>query len=400
MPQDPSNIEILFRKFSATEASEEEIREMFRLIALGDSDPELLKLLQSEMETSGLDGAVEQERRDKVLNRIKEVIAVIEGQSTVPAKKRSYKWVAIAAAILMVLAVAMFFFRSGSENGKIDPESVYANDVAPGKTGATLTLANGQRIRLTDAANGTLAKEAGVEISKAADGKLIYELKGTEGGANKINTLSTARGETYQLRLPDGSLIWLNAASSLTYSAALEEHGVRRVRLEGEAYFQIAKDAVHPFVVETKSQQVQVLGTHFNVNAYPDEPDVRTTLLEGSVKVTVSESEDGTKVLVPGQQARAEHNQLNVLAVNTSEAIAWKNGFFEFRRAPLGMIMRDLSRWYDIDIEYADNSSREVVLSGYVARSRNISVILERMQATGGVHFKIEGKKVFVYKEN
>lgn len=400
MPQNSSDIEILFRKFSAAEASEEEVREMFRLIALGDSDPKLLKLLQTEMEMSGLEGNVEPERRDKVLRRIKEVIGIIEGHPAVPAKKRSFRWLAIAAAVLLVTGVAVYFFSPDAHVEKVGTEGLYANDVAPGKTGATLTLASGKKIRLMDAAKGALAMEAGVEISKSADGKLIYQVKGSTSESNQTNTLSTAKGETYQVRLPDGSLVWLNAASSLTYPASLKERGLRRVRLEGEAYFQIAKDKAHPFVVETKSQQVQVLGTHFNVSAYPDESDVRTTLVEGSVKVTVSESKQGSRVLTPGQQSRVEQNQLDVLTVNTSEVIAWKNGFFEFRRAPLGLIMRDLSRWYDIDIEYADNSSREVVMSGYVARSRNISVILERMQATGGVHFKIEGKKVFVYKEN
>jgi len=399
MPQNQSNIEILFRKYSAAEASEEEVREMFRLIAEGQYDPELVKLLQTEMEMSDREGIVEPERKVKVLRRIKEVIGILEGDPAVPAKRRSYRWLAIAAAVVLVFGAFFFYFMPSGENGKLDQAGLYANDVAPGKMGATLTLSNGKTISLTEAVKGELAKEAGVEITKSADGKLVYELKGSATEGDKKNTLTTARGETYQLRLPDGSLVWLNAASSLTYSAALNERGVRRVRLEGEAYFQIAKDKEHPFVVETKSQQVQVLGTHFNVSAYPDEPDARTTLLEGSVKVTISEGEQQSKVLVPGQQARVEGNEVNVLSVNTAEVTAWKNGFFEFKRVPLNVIMRGLARWYDIDIEYADNASKDVVLSGYVARSRDISVILERMQATGGVHFRIEGKKVYVYKE-
>lgn len=397
MPQNLSNIESLFRKYSADEASEVEIQEMFQLIAAGGHEPELLKLLQTEMEMSDVDGEVELARKDRVREKIREVIGILDGHPAVPAKKKSYRWLAAAAAVIIVCAVAVLFSRSGSDDTNL---AMSAKEIAPGKSGATLTLADGRKIRLADVAKGELAQESGMEIVKTADGKIIYNVKAEVDAVGKTNTLATARGETYEVCLPDGSLVWLNAASSLTYSATLNERGVRRVRLEGEAYFQIKKDKSHPFVVETKSQQVQVLGTHFNVNAYPEERDVRTTLLEGSVRVTISEGSQQSKVLVPGQQARVDGGELNVLSVNTAEVTAWKNGFFEFKRVPLNVIMRDLSRWYDIDIEYADNASREVVMSGYVARSRNISVILERMQATGGVHFRIEGKKVFVYKGN
>lgn len=397
MPQNLSNIESLFRKYSADEASEVEIQEMFQLIAAGGHEPELLKLLQTEMEMSDVDGEVELARKDRVREKIREVIGILDGHPAVPAKKKSYRWLAAAAAVIIVCAVAVLFSRSGSEDTNL---AMSAKEIAPGKSGATLTLADGRKISLADVAKGELAQESGMEIVKTADGKIIYNVKAEVDAVGKTNILATARGQTYEVCLPDGSLVWLNAASSLTYSATLNERGVRRVRLEGEAYFQIKKDKSHPFVVETKSQQVQVLGTHFNVNAYPEERDVRTTLLEGSVKVTITEGGQRSKVLVPGQQARLDDGELNVLSVNTAEVTAWKNGFFEFKRVPLNVIMRDLSRWYDIDIEYADNASREVVMSGYVARSRNISVILERMQATGGVHFRIEGKKVFVYKEN
>lgn len=397
MPQNLSHIESLFRKYSSAEASEGEIQELFQLIVAGEHDPELLQLLQIEMEMSGLEGEVKTARRDKVRERIREVIGILDGHPAVPAKKRNYRWLAVAAAVVVVCAAAVFFFKPGAD---VENLALYAKEIVPGKSGATLTLADGRKISLNDVANGELAEESGMEIVKTADGKIIYNVKSGAGAVGKVNTLATARGETYQVCLPDGSLVWLNAASSLTYSAALNERGVRRVRLEGEAYFQISRDKAHPFVVETKSQQVQVLGTHFNVNAYPEEGDVRTTLLEGSVKVTISEGAQQSKVLVPGQQARVDGDELNVLSVNTAEVTAWKNGFFEFKRVPLNVIMRDLSRWYDIDIEYADDASRDVVMSGYVARSRNISVILERMQATGGVHFRIEGKKVFVYKEN
>lgn len=246
--------------------------------------------------------------------------------------------------------------------------------------------------------NGELARQAGVKVTKSASGEIIYEITSAakvenQGGA--INTLSTARGETYQLRLPDGSRVWLNAASSITYSANLLQHGKRKVRLQGEGYFEITKDKVHPFVVESKGQQVEVLGTHFNVKAYGDEPAMATTLLEGSVMVSQAGKE---VILKPGQQALNKDNAFAVAIVDMNETIAWKNGLFMFKGEKISEIMKKVQRWYDVEIVYNDGKVGALKFSGTISRYDHVSKLLDILETTGRVHFKIEGRRIIVTK--
>lgn len=301
--------------------------------------------------------------------------------------------IGIAAAVALII-LGVYFFRT-SQNGAHQNQIAYKDDVKPGKQGATLTLANGKQIVLNDAANGELAEQAGVTISKTADGKLIYELKEQNGSSSDVhfeNTLSTAKGETYQLRLPDGSLVWLNAASSLTYSAALNERRVRRVRLVGEGYFEVAKNVDRPFIVETERQKVEVLGTHFNVNAYADELIARTTLLEGSVRVT--EGKD-LKLLVPGQQALNTGRGLQVVDVDTDLIVAWKNNNFIFERLDIHTIMRMIERWYNVEVVFEGEVTSEKFW-GSVSRFDNVSRVLSTLESTGNVHFRVEGRRIYV----
>ncbi|SMC60969.1 FecR family protein [Pedobacter nyackensis] len=310
-------------------------------------------------------------------------------------KSRLWPRIAAAAAILLVIAAGLFYYTNTSRHPELVSGSRYVNDIAPGKNTATLTLANGKQIVLSDALNGELVKEAGLSISKTADGQIVYEIK-DQGNPeiNKTNTLSTANGETYRVRLPDGSLVVLNAASKLTYATALNEHGVRRVTLTGEAYFEISKDKKHPFIVITDKQEVEVLGTHFNISAYKDEQAIKTTLLEGSIKVRAQNS---NKILRPGQQAELTGaNQITVKTVDVTEAVAWKDGDFVFRAEPLESIMRKVARWYDVEVEYAYDAPRDIPLTAVISRSRNISSVLEGIVIAGNVHFKVEGKRVYV----
>ena len=310
--------------------------------------------------------------------------------------------IAVAAAVVLMVFAGVWFLKGGASGGS-DQEIRYAGDAVPGKEGATLTLANGKKIRLTTAANGELAKEAGVSISKTADGQLVYVIESNVEN-NSVNTLSTANAETYQVKLPDGSRIWLNAASSLSYRASLNENGVRKVKLTGEAYLEIEKDAEHPFIVESAGQEVKVLGTHFNVKAYPDEKNIRTTLLEGSVNVSPSNiggqpslTEQPSYILKPGEQA-VNNGSIIIEKADLQEAMAWKNGSTIFKDKPLQDIMRELSRWYDVTVVYAADAPKNVTFSGAVSRNRNISTVLERMQTTGSVKFEIQGKTVKVMK--
>jgi len=332
-------------------------------------------------------------------------------------------WKVAAAFAAITLGTWMYyaFGIGGSSSRGIEGSLAYAEDIKPGSVGATLTLANGKTIKLSDATNGELAKEAGVTIKKTADGQLIYEIASSsassrnDGAETKTNTLSTAKGETYQVKLPDGTAVWLNAASRLTYSATLNQQGHRRVALEGEAYFQVAKDKKHPFIVESKGQRVEVLGTHFNINAYADEGATKTTLLEGSVSVS-SLREGTTKqpspsrnaprndgkghtatILKPNQQATLKGETLTMKQVDPSESIAWKNGYFSFTDENIQTVMQIISRWYNVEISYEGKITKEG-FNGKISRFKKLSEVLNMLEDTRLVHFKIEGRRVIVKK--
>jgi len=305
-------------------------------------------------------------------------------------EKRTIKlWprIVAAAALLAIVVSATFWWLKDSGS---HPQ--YANDIAPGKMGATLTLANGKKISLTGASNGEIAKELGLSISKTASGQIVYHIERGQGKSNGLNTLTTAIGETYMLILPDQSKVWLNAASSLTYHQALTANGVRRVKLTGEGYFEVAKDKEHPFIVESGTQSVEVLGTHFNVNAYPDEKAYRTTLLEGSVKIG---DRGQSKILKPGNQASNTGGNINLSVVDTEFAIAWKNNNFVFDRLDIKEIMKMIARWYNVEVIYEEEIPAGTFW-GSVSRFDNISKVLIPLEATGDVHFKIEGRKIYV----
>jgi len=330
-------------------------------------------------------------KREQVLQQILETPVVPLRN---PIIKRLWYKVAVAAAVVAMIAGAgMYLYRQDHKTGAA--LTAKTNDVAPGKQGATLTLAGGRKIRLADAADGELASEAGVRISKNSKGQLVYEIQQTSSDADRVNTLSTVKGETYQLRLPDGSMVWLNSASSLTYPAALLKDGKRRVTLQGEGYFSVAKDKAHPFVVEARGQQVEVLGTEFNINSYADEPAIRTTLLEGSVKVGTAAAH---RVLKPGEQSRAgADGGLSVQEIDTELAVAWKNNQFIFDNDNIEYIMRMLSRWYNVEVVY-QGSVPTKKFGGAVSRFDHISSVLKILEMTGGAQFKIEGRTVYVSK--
>jgi hypothetical protein len=374
-------------------ASEKELEELQSLLSSGESGDVL-----RESWAESWDSISEQDIRSLKLERDVQIFEAIvlepQGDKKV---RRLWPRIAVAAAVATLIFGAGLFYYS-NQNVKTDqPAAVVAGDVAPGKVGATLTLASGRKIVLSEAVDGELAKEAGVLISKSKDGKLVYELVEGSGDANKINVLSTSRGETYDLRLPDGSLVALNAASSLSYPANFTRNKERRVELTGEGYFEVAKDKLHPFVVSTAGQEVEVLGTHFNVNAYSDEAAVTTTLLEGSVKVHAS-AETGlsaSAVLKPGEQSSLDDNTIKVASIDTELAVAWKNNNFMFEASDIKSVMRVVERWYNVEVKYEGALPTEK-FGGAVSRFDNISSVLKILESTGGAHFKVEGRTVTV----
>ncbi|MES2458346.1 MAG: FecR domain-containing protein [Bacteroidota bacterium] len=325
------------------------------------------------------------EYRDYLFSRIKQETGILQ-----PTRVKLWPKVAAVAAAIACILSGVYFFNSPTRS-ELDSGSAYANDITPGKQGATLTLASGKKIKLNDAVNGELAEESGVSITKTAEGKLVYQIKESSTESHAINILATANGEVYDVILPDGSKVTLNASSSLKYPASFAAQKKRAVELQGEAYFQIAKDKLHPFVVKHGGQEVEVLGTHFNVSAYPGEANV-TTLEEGSVKVTVAGS---SKVIVPGQQAVNDGNQLKVQIADLDEVLAWKNGNFIFSDESIQDIMGKLQRWYDIEVVYEGEPTKEGFYAN-ISRYKNISQVLKMLEKTKAVHFEIKGRRITV----
>ena len=309
---------------------------------------------------------------------------------------RKLAWAAAACLVLFVSVVLLYHKRQPPEIPPVAKvKQQPAVPVVPGKSGAILTLADGSTVELDSLGNGKIASQNGADVI-LNKGKLAYN--GAAGNTAELvyNTLSTPRGRQYRVQLPDGTEVWLNAASSIHYPTAFTG-SERVVDLMGEAYFEVAKDAEHPFKVRLSQQaQIDVLGTHFNVNAYANEPAITTTLLEGSVRMGV-DNEKISRVLGPGQQTRLD-NATHRLAfephAETAKAMAWRNGIFDFNDVGMKEAMQQLERWYDIDVEYEKNIP-DIHFYGKMTRNiplNDLLVILER----SGVHFQIDGHKLIV----
>lgn len=308
--------------------------------------------------------------------------AIVSGYKVkTPKLVRLWPRIAVAVALATIIFGALRFYYPRIPQ-KHPNQLVYKNDVAPGISGATLTLSNGKKIRLSDAQNGEVAKDAGVVITKSENGEVVYEVKGNSGELGKLNTLSTAMGETYKLRLPDGSYVWLNSASSLTYSSRLVESGKRIVKLQGEGYFEIAKDKSHPFVVTTDKQNVEVLGTHFNINSYPNEAIVATTLIEGSVSVI---SGNIKQMIKPGEQAVNNGNSIKVIDMSPESVIDWKNGDFNLDELDFRVAMRKIARWYNVDVVYEASVPENIKSGGWISRNRSLSAVLRHIESSGHI---------------
>ncbi len=316
----------------------------------------------------------------------------------VPFYKRSFFRVAASVAILLLVSIGAFLLYNNKNKhtqvAKVEKANPVNSDVAPGGNKAILTLADGSTIILDNAANGSLTEQGNTEVIKLDDGQLAYN---TEGVAGEVvyNTISTPRGGQYQLTLADGSKVWLNAASTLRFPATFSGTE-RKVELTGEGYFEVAKNAAMPFKVGLENGvEVEVLGTHFNVMSYSDDEQIKTTLVEGKVKVL---NGDNNVILSPNQQAQFTKGNKSLLVdkdADVNKAIAWKNGLFDFDNDNIVDILRQLSRWYDVQIQYVGNM-RAQYYSGSIRRQVNISQVLFMLEQAGGVEFKIKGKTVEV----
>lgn len=311
----------------------------------------------------------------------------------------SWKTYAVAASVVVLLGIGgVMLYQSRKVNHPIvqgkENQAPMVADAKPGEFKARLVLADGSSVILDTTTTGQLAKQGNVKVINK-DGKLVYQQEQQNENAPILyNTLQTTKGQTYATVLSDGSRIWLNSESSIRYPVTFRGEE-RKVYITGEAYFEVTNlGGKMPFRVNVGDMEIEVLGTHFNINAYPDEAVIKTTLLEGKVKVNYRAK---TAILKPGQQSQVKSESGTLQTIDNADveqAIAWKNGFFQFNNDDLKTVMRQISRWYDLDIEYQGNVPNEI-FGGRMDRSSKASEVLTIL-AESGIHFKIQGKKVIV----
>lgn len=364
----------------------EELFERYRSGTCSDQEREIVERWYLNWNPDALDLSEDEVRLD--LAEIKERLPLVR-------KRTTYIYKFAAAAVLLLTIGTAFYFYNNNRQLEFEAQRIaQKNLILPGRDQAILTLANGKTILLDTAGTGKIIEESGIHITKTSSGELVYEVRDVEQGKElSYNTISTPRGGQYQVLLPDGTRVWLNAASSLRFPVAFTGKD-RNVELNGEAYFEVAKNAAKPFKVKTNHQQVDVLGTHFNINAYADEDFTKTTLLEGKVSISRGQEQvylnQGQQTLnVAGQTLKAKKVK------DVTEAVAWKNGLFMFEQESIFTIMNKISRWYNIEVTYKGDL-RGQRYSGNISKFEEVTEVLKTMELTGTIQFKIEGRRIIV----
>lgn len=331
---------------------------------------------------------------DMLYEKIRAGRPVLEEEQPASVVNMRKRWL-VAASIVALLGIGAWLWRVNAP-GESHPENKQAGipSIGPGREGAILTLADGSTMLLDTLGNGLVTTQSGVQVT-LENGALNYE-KGHTTAAVSYNTMSTPKGRQFVLQLPDGTRVWLNAASSIRYPVAFSTN-TRRVEITGEAWFEVAPDRNKPFLINIHNRsEVEVLGTSFNVNAYSDEPQISTTLLEGRIRVSVPGTATGNNIMLkPGQQTQLINNELHLIKnPDLSKVMAWKNGLFNFEGAGLKEMMRQLERWYDIEVVYEGNVP-DVHFFGKLSRKLDLSTILAALKGFG-LHFRMEENRKLV----
>jgi len=351
----------------------------------GTATPEERALLESwylNYEEAGTAESLSMEERVKAVDK---VWANLEDKHGLRKKISLWPRIAVAASVLVALTIGLYFIGYKGKQG-LEGERL-ANtpaDIAPGGNKAVLTYGNGKTIDLS-------ANKAGVVINTSrltySDGTVVDQ---SAVAASEELSLNTPKGGTYQVVLPDGTKVWLNASSSLVFPSSFTGAATRDVLLKGEAYFEVARNKKQPFRVNTQGQLVEVLGTHFNISSYQDEPEQKTTLLEGSIRI-------GNLLLKPGEQAVLTASRTTITKADIEETMGWKNGYFIFEDEGIQSIMRKIARWYNVDVVY-EGEVPDATFGGRVSRAGYVSEILKTLELTDKVHFKVEGRRITVIK--
>ena len=388
---------LLFEKYISGMASQQEILDLSELVKQSDNET-LSQVLKNAWEEQKPAAAVfTEEEADAIL---KSIIAQPGRKSIViPFYKKA--WFRVAAACLFIVTMVGVYkiVAPVSLKKSSDKNTIAKNKILPGSNKAVLTLADGTQVILDSTASGAVSQQGNMKVLKLNAGELAYEAAANSSiDLNPeilYNVITTPKGGQYQVVLADGSKVWLNAGSSLRFPTSFKGSNERLVTLTGEAYFEVAKNQAMPFRVSiSNGEQVEVLGTHFNIMAYSDEANSRTTLLEGSVKIKNGTAE---RIIKPGQQAVMNSDGKTAILdnVNIDHEVAWKNGLFDFENDNLQDIMRQLSRWYDAEIVYTGSIPQGHYV-GAIRRQSNISEVLKMLELAGDVDFSISGDKIIV----
>jgi transmembrane sensor len=395
------NLDELFGRYLTGIATPEEIRALMEWLDSPDNEAQALRLMQEGWEKFASSGdVVSPETSARMLNGILTAVPATEENRPGRLLRIVQFFTAgrVAAAVLLLSLGGIYLATRPSSAGRSvavvpAPARPVIKDIPPGSDGAILTLADGRNIVVDSAGNGELARQGNTRIVKQK-GRLSYTVMAKTNEKPLYNTMHIPRGRQFQLVLPDGSHVWLNAASSIRYPTAFTGKE-RKVEITGEAYFEVAQDVSRPFRVRAGETEVDVLGTHFNIMAYEEENAVSTTLLEGAVKVIHAGS---SHLLRPGQEARMSKDTRDIQVIDdapVSEAVAWKNELFSFHNgASLQDVMRQIARWYDVTIVY-EGDPHSMEFGGKISRNSNLSEVLKILEISK-VHFRIEEKKIIV----
>lgn len=330
--------------------------------------------------------------------RLNEEAAVYKPQAvivrTIPWWRK--KWVA-AAAVLIIISTATYFWLNRNKQQVMEEKKMASmQDIPPGGNRAILTLADGSTIVLDSAKNGAIARQGNSTVTKLEGGQLAYSTPTETEQKIIYNTIHTPKGGQYILMLPDGTKAWLNADSWIKYPVSFTGNS-RQVEMNGEVYFEVAKNSQKPFKVNNANLSVEVLGTHFNVNSYDDEQTKTVTLLEGSIKCRpANDNKESSLLLEPGWQAILTSGSETRVdqSADTAAIVAWKNGWFQFENADIATIMRQIARWYNVEVKFEKNITHRFFVE--ISRNTNVSEVLRALELTGRVHFKVEGRLISV----
>lgn len=376
--------------------SSSELQELSDLLALPQFDGYFGEMLEAIWDAPLIHHAIPASESTRIIATILPFLnSDIQEQAVVIPIETSQKWykkIMVAASILLVFSASYFLLKPVSV---VKNQLIAANiDVKPGGQKAMLTLSDGSKIALDGLSDGLITQEGGTKIIKLANGQIKYAANQTDSKAIYYNTMSTPPGGQYQLELPDGTKVWLNAASSIRYPNVFSGNE-RRVNITGEAYFEVIKNGKMPFIVGVDGgAEIKVLGTHFNINSYANESALKATLLEGSIRI---EKNKNFSLLKPGNQAQiAENGAIKLVdGVDMDEVVAWKNGNFHFKGADLSTVLRQIARWYDLEIDYKAIPQGENRFTGKIPMKVNLSRLIKWMEWSD-VHFRVEGKKLKV----